>query len=113
MGASLRAVHTLWCAFAKFYEDHGDVENARVILEKATAVAYVAVDDLAAVWCAWAEMELRHDHYDEVRRRQRWWWCGARGGAVRRGRGLSRVCAKRRGRRNPEGNPGCKQHRVG
>ena len=27
---------TLWLAFARYYEDHGDLDNARVILEKAT-----------------------------------------------------------------------------
>lgn len=30
--------HSLWCAFAKFYERHGDVPNARVIFEKAVQV---------------------------------------------------------------------------
>ena len=31
-------LHTLWIAFAKFYERHGDIENARVIFDKATQV---------------------------------------------------------------------------
>ncbi|XP_024384058.1 uncharacterized protein [Physcomitrium patens] len=52
--------HTLWVAFAKLYESHADVVNARVIFEKAVMVNYKAVDDLAIVWCEWAEMELRH-----------------------------------------------------
>jgi hypothetical protein len=30
--------HTLWVDFAKLYEKHGDLPNARVILEKATQV---------------------------------------------------------------------------
>ncbi len=30
--------HSLWCAFAKFYERHGDVVNARVVFEKAIQV---------------------------------------------------------------------------
>lgn len=33
-------LHKLWMDFAKFYEGHGDVANARVIFEKATLVAY-------------------------------------------------------------------------
>jgi pre-mRNA-splicing factor SYF1 len=41
--------HSLWCAFAKFYERHGDVPNARVIWNKAVAVAFKYVDDLAQV----------------------------------------------------------------
>jgi pre-mRNA-splicing factor SYF1 len=56
-------LHTLWVAFAKLYERAGDVENARIIFEKATEVAYKYVDDLATVWCEWAEMELRHKHF--------------------------------------------------
>jgi pre-mRNA-splicing factor SYF1 len=31
--------HSLWCAFAKFYERHGDVPNARVVFEKAIQVS--------------------------------------------------------------------------
>jgi hypothetical protein len=31
----------LWCDFAKFYEGHGDVENARVIFGKAVQVCVV------------------------------------------------------------------------
>lgn len=30
--------HTMWCAFAHFYERHGDIENARVVFDKATQV---------------------------------------------------------------------------
>ena len=56
----------LWLAFALFYEANSDVKNARVILRKATLVPYKVVDDLAAVWMGWAEMELRHKKYDEA-----------------------------------------------
>ena len=30
--------HSLWCAFAHFYERHGDLANARIVFEKATQV---------------------------------------------------------------------------
>lgn len=30
--------HTLWCAFAHFYEKHGDLDNARAVFRKATQV---------------------------------------------------------------------------
>lgn len=30
--------HSLWCAFAKFYDRHGDLPNARIIFQKATEV---------------------------------------------------------------------------
>lgn len=55
--------HTLWVAFAKLYESHKDVSNARVIFDKAVQVNYKAVDHLASVWCEWAEMELRHKDF--------------------------------------------------
>ena len=32
-----------------------------MIFEKATKVNYRNVDDLASVWCEYAEMELRHE----------------------------------------------------
>jgi len=47
--------------FAKFYETANQLKDARVIFEKAVEVNYKYVDDLAAVWCEWAEMELRHE----------------------------------------------------
>ena len=31
-------LHSLWTSFAKFYERHGDLPNARVVFEKATEV---------------------------------------------------------------------------
>ncbi|GIL47375.1 hypothetical protein Vafri_4209 [Volvox africanus] len=55
--------HSLWCAFAKFYERHGDVPNGRIIFQKATEARYKYVDDLAQVWCEWVEMELRHSNF--------------------------------------------------
>jgi len=58
--------HTLWLHFAKFYETHNDLKNARVILRKATQVPFKTVDDLASVWNGWAEMELRHKKYPEA-----------------------------------------------
>ncbi|KAF8065563.1 Xab2 [Scenedesmus sp. PABB004] len=62
-GKALGKPNSLWVAFAKFYEAHGDVPNARVIFGKATQVPFRYVDDLATVWCEWAEMELRHANY--------------------------------------------------
>ncbi|KAF3451555.1 hypothetical protein FNV43_RR07650 [Rhamnella rubrinervis] len=58
--------HTLWIAFAKLYENHKDFANARVIFDKAVQVNYKTVDNLASIWCEWAEMELRHKHFKEA-----------------------------------------------
>ena len=59
--------HTLWVAFAKYYEKHDDLESARVIFEKATAASFKTVDELANVYCEWAEMEIRHENYQKAR----------------------------------------------
>lgn len=55
--------HTLWIAFAKLYERHGDLPNSRIIFEKAVQAPFKYVDDLATVWCEWCEMELRHKNF--------------------------------------------------
>lgn len=55
--------HTLWGAFARFYEEHGDAENARVVWKQATGAPFRTAEDLAAVWCEWGEMELRLQQY--------------------------------------------------
>ncbi|XP_018572055.1 pre-mRNA-splicing factor SYF1 [Anoplophora glabripennis] len=59
-------LHTLWVEFAKFYENNGQIDDARLIFEKATHVPFVKVDDLATVWCEWAEMEIRNENYEEA-----------------------------------------------
>ncbi len=56
----------LWTSFAKFYETHGDVASARTVFEKGTQATFKTVDDLATVWCEWAEMELRHKQYNNA-----------------------------------------------
>lgn len=56
---------SLWVNFAKFYEKNKQPDDARVIFEKATHVAYIKVEELANVWCQWVEMELRLNKFDE------------------------------------------------
>ena len=60
--------HRLYINFAKFYEEGGttgeaekDIDSARKILLKATKVNFKTVDELAEVWCEWAEMEIRQE----------------------------------------------------
>ena len=36
-------LHSLWCAFAKFYEYHGDIKNARIVFGKAVQVCLSSV----------------------------------------------------------------------
>jgi len=56
----------LWIAFASFYEEGGSLDDARTIFEKATKVNYKNVNDLATLWCEYAEMELRHNNYQRA-----------------------------------------------
>lgn len=53
--------HTLWLAFACYYEQSGDLASARQTLEGALADEenFRTAEDVAAVWCEYAEMELR------------------------------------------------------
>jgi len=62
-------LHRLYINFAKFYEEGGtagqaepDLASARKILEKGTKVNFKAVEDLAEIWCEWAELEVRHQY---------------------------------------------------
>ncbi|XP_030826385.1 pre-mRNA-splicing factor SYF1 [Camarhynchus parvulus] len=60
--------HELWVAFARFYEDNGQLDDARSILSRtrATRVRFRRVEDLAAVWCEFGELELRHQRHQEA-----------------------------------------------
>lgn len=58
--------HTLWCAFAKFYDRHGDLANARIIFQKATEANFKYADDLASCWCEAAELELKHKNFKQA-----------------------------------------------
>ncbi|CAG7854030.1 Pre-mRNA-splicing factor SYF1 [Serendipita indica DSM 11827] len=65
--------HRLYINFAKFYEEGGttgqsepSLDSARKLLEKATKVNFRTVEELAEVWCEWAEMEIRHENFDEA-----------------------------------------------
>lgn len=66
-------LYPLYVNFAKFYEEggskdedgesksEGDLGEARKIFERAVKVPFKDVDELAEVWCEWAEMELRNE----------------------------------------------------
>ncbi|KAG3109486.1 Pre-mRNA-splicing factor [Phytophthora idaei] len=57
---------TLWIRFAKYYDEHGDLNNARAIFKKAVDVEFRNPQELAAVYCEWAEVELRHENFDQA-----------------------------------------------
>ena len=55
--------HELWNNYAKFYEERGDLRNARIIMEKSVKVPFKSVAELAEMWYSWAEMELRNENF--------------------------------------------------
>lgn len=57
---------TLWLGLAKLYEDNKDLTNCREVYKKASQIEYRSLDELAYVWCQWAEMELRHQEYQRA-----------------------------------------------
>lgn len=59
-------VSGLWLSFSQFYEQHNDLDNCRVVLKKASEVEFKSVDELAQVYCAWGEMELRHGQHERA-----------------------------------------------
>lgn len=54
---------SLWGAYARFYEEHGELDSARAVFRQASESTFRTADDLASVRCEWAEMELRHKEY--------------------------------------------------
>ncbi|KIW64461.1 pre-mRNA-splicing factor syf1 [Phialophora macrospora] len=58
--------HELWLNYAKFYEENGDLNTARIILDKAVKVPFKSVAELADTWVGWAEMELRNENFDNA-----------------------------------------------
>jgi pre-mRNA-splicing factor SYF1 len=58
--------HELWANYAKFYEVGGEIDSARIIMEKAIKVPFKSVAELAKMWCEWAELELRNENFDRA-----------------------------------------------
>jgi hypothetical protein len=52
----------LWTDFATYYASHGNMAAARAVYERAVRVAFRTVDELARVWCDWAELEMAHKY---------------------------------------------------
>jgi len=52
----------LWNGFAKFYESYEEIENANVVYHKATMQEFKSIEELAHLYCAWAEMHIRHNN---------------------------------------------------
>lgn len=59
---------SLWIAFSKVYEDNKELKEARAIFDKAVTIPFKNVEDLAGIWCEYAEMEIRAKHYKQALR---------------------------------------------
>ncbi|CAD6184560.1 unnamed protein product [Caenorhabditis auriculariae] len=51
----------LWISFAKVYEKHEELDETRKVFETAVKAPFASVSELANVWCAYAEFEMRHN----------------------------------------------------
>ena len=58
----------LWISFAGFYEKQKDLKNAASVYSRAAGVDFRSVEELAGVYCAWGEFELRHGRCGEALR---------------------------------------------
>ncbi|KAL9058076.1 MAG: hypothetical protein Q9162_001938 [Coniocarpon cinnabarinum] len=58
--------YELWTNYAKLFEEGGDIDTARIIMDKAANVPFKSVAELAEMWCEWAEMELRNENFDHA-----------------------------------------------
>lgn len=57
----------LWIALATHYDSvDDDLEKARSTWRQATRVPFKHVDELANVYCGWAEMEMKKEYYTEA-----------------------------------------------
>ncbi|KRY13650.1 Pre-mRNA-splicing factor SYF1 [Trichinella patagoniensis] len=62
----LGKLSNLWIAYAVFFEQQAQLKKAREIFERALLAPYPKVDDLASVYCSWAEMELRSKKWQKA-----------------------------------------------
>ena len=64
---SIGNVKEIWVEFAQYFNGRKMVKEAREVFEKAVIAKYLHVDDLAYVWCQWAEMEIQNGNYQYAR----------------------------------------------
>jgi len=60
---------SLWTTLAKLHDDAGDVEKVRDVFRRVCVdrcYRFKVTDDLAQVWAAWVEFELKMENYDEA-----------------------------------------------
>ena len=56
----------IWIEFANFYEQNDGLKNANEIFKRAIKVTFKSMDELASIYCAWAEMHFRNKNYESA-----------------------------------------------
>lgn len=57
---------SIYFSWANFYESKKDIESCREVFSRAVKVEFKNIDELANIWCGWAEMEMRFENYDDA-----------------------------------------------
>ncbi|KAF2073657.1 hypothetical protein CYY_005042 [Polysphondylium violaceum] len=59
-------LYTIWASFAHYYESNKKLTQARQVFENGLTINFKTVDDLASLYCEYAEMELRHKNFEQA-----------------------------------------------
>lgn len=59
-------VSSLWLSLSAHYDNKNDYGNVRSVFQKAVEVNFKSVDELAFVYCAWAEFELKIGNFESA-----------------------------------------------
>ncbi|CCH46256.1 Pre-mRNA-splicing factor [Wickerhamomyces ciferrii] len=63
---SSEGLSKIWIQYSKIYEDNGDLNTARTILDKAVKVPFKEPEELVNIWLEWSELELRQDDIEKA-----------------------------------------------
>lgn len=56
----------VWVRFAEFYESYDELKNANLIYHKASQLQYKSIEEVAYIYCSWAEMHIRSNNIDSA-----------------------------------------------
>lgn len=56
-------VELLWINYGKFLENINDIDLSNKVFHRATKTNFKTLDQIATIWCEWAEMHLRCNNY--------------------------------------------------
>ena len=56
----------VWVRFAEFYEQYDELQNANLIYHKASQLQYKSIEEVAFIFCNWAEMHIRSNNIESA-----------------------------------------------